>query len=129
MNLLKKAFGVTLGNSLRRILLSSLQGTSICAVKISGVEHEYSTIDNVKEDIVEIILNLKSVIIKGNTGFGNKKFTLNTSKKGAITAAMIDTVDGFEIVNPDLVICNTTKDIKLEMEIYYNFRKRIQSRQ
>ncbi len=113
---LEKGFGVTLGNSLRRILLSSLQGTAICAVKILGVEHEYSTIDNIKEDVVEIILNLKSIIIKGNTGFNNKKFTLNTSKKGAITAGMINTVDGLEIVNPDLVICTTTKDIKLEME-------------
>lgn len=113
---LEKGFGITLGNSLRRILLSSLQGTAICAVKISGVEHEYSTIENVKEDVVEIILNLKSVIIKGNAGFSNKKFTLNASKKGPITAGMIDTIDDFEIVNPDLVICNATKDIKLNME-------------
>lgn len=113
---LEKGFGVTLGNSLRRILLSSLQGTAICAVKISGVEHEYSTIDNIKEDIVEIILNLKSVIIKGNTGFNNKKFTLSASKKGPITAGMINTVDSFEIINPDLVICNATKDVKLNME-------------
>ena len=113
---LEKGFGITLGNSLRRILLSSLQGTAICAVKISGVEHEYSTIDHVQEDVVEIILNLKSVVIKGNTGFNNKKFTLNVTKKGPITAGMIDVVTGFEIVNPDLVICNATKDIKLNME-------------
>lgn len=113
---LEKGFGVTLGNSLRRILLSFLQGTSICAVKISGVEHEYSTIDNVVEDVVEIILNLKSVVIKGNTGYGHKKLTLNTSKKGPITAKMIRSADGFEITNPDLIICNTTRDRKLDME-------------
>jgi len=113
---LEKGFGTTLGNSLRRVLLSSLQGTAICAVKIVGAEHEYSTIENIKEDVVEIILNLKSVIISGNAGFGSKKFTLNSSKKGAITAGMIRTTDEFKIVNPDLVICNTTKDVKLVME-------------
>jgi len=70
---LEKGFALTLANSLRRVLLSSLQGTAICAIKIIGVEHEYSTIDNVREDVVEIVLNLKSVIIKGNTGFNKKK--------------------------------------------------------
>lgn len=113
---LEKGFGTTLGNSLRRILLSFLQGTSICAVRISGVEHEYSTLDNVVEDVVEIILNLKSIVIRGNTGYSHKKFTLSTCKKGPVTAKMIQTVDGFEIINPDLVICNTTKDRKLDME-------------
>ena len=113
---LEKGFGVTLGNSLRRILLSSLQGTSISAVKISGVEHEYSTIDNVVEDVVEIILNLKSIVIKGNTGYNHKKFTLSASKKGSITAGMIQKMGNFEIVNPDLVICTTTRDKKLDME-------------
>ena len=113
---LEKGFGVTLGNSLRRILLSSLQGTAICAVKINGVEHECSVIDGIREDVVEIILNLKSVVIRGSTGFENKKFTLKTSKKGSITAGMIKTVNGLEIVNNDLVICNVTQNIKLEME-------------
>lgn len=113
---LEKGFGVTLGNCLRRILLSSLQGTSICAVKISGVDHEYSTINNVVEDVVEIILNLKSIVIKGNTGYSHKKFTLNVLKKGPIKAGMIKHVSGFEIVNPDLVICNTTKEKKINME-------------
>jgi len=113
---LERGFGTTLGNSLRRILLSSLQGTAISAVKIAGVDHEYSTIENIKEDVIEIVLNLKSIVIKGNAGFTNKKFTLNTSKKGAITAGMISTVDGFEIVNPDLIICHATKDKELNME-------------
>jgi DNA-directed RNA polymerase subunit alpha len=80
---LEKGFGTTLGNSLRRVLLSSLQGTAICAIKIAGVDHEYSTIENVKEDVVEIILNLKSVVVSGNAGFVSKRFTLNTSKKRA----------------------------------------------
>lgn len=113
---LEKGFGLTLGNALRRVLLSSLQGTAICAVKISGIEHEYSVIDGVREDVIEIILNLKSIVIKGSTGFGTKKFSLRTSKVGAITAGMIKTVSGFEIVNPNLVICHTTRNIKLEME-------------
>ena len=78
---LERGFGVTLGNSLRRILLSSLQGTAIAAVRIHGVEHEYSTIDGVKEDVVEIILNLKSVVIVGSAGFDNKKFTLKALRK------------------------------------------------
>ena len=113
---LEKGFGVTLGNSLRRILLSSLQGTAICAVRIDGVEHEYSVIDGIKEDVVEVILNLKSVVIRGSTGFDNKKFTLKTSKKGAITAGMIKTAGDLEIVNKDFVICNITQNMKLDME-------------
>jgi DNA-directed RNA polymerase subunit alpha len=113
---LERGFGVTLGNSLRRILLSSLQGTAIAAVRIHGVEHEYSTIDGVKEDVVEIILNLKSVVIVGSAGFDNKKFTLKASKAGAITAGMIKATDGFQIANPDLVICHMTEDMSLEME-------------
>jgi DNA-directed RNA polymerase subunit alpha len=113
---LEKGFGVTLGNSLRRILLSSLQGTAICAVKMYGVDHEYSTIDNVEEDVVEIIMNLKSVVIKGSAGYGFKKVKLSLLKKGPITAGDIKIADDFEIINPGLVICNTTKDIKIEME-------------
>jgi DNA-directed RNA polymerase subunit alpha len=113
---LERGFGVTLGNSLRRILLSSLQGSAISAVKIHGVEHEYSTIDGVKEDVVEIVLNLKSLIIMGNAGFDNKKFTLHASKAGPVTAGMIKVATGFEIANPDLVICHMTKDFNLEME-------------
>ena len=113
---LEKGFGLTLGNSLRRVLLSSLQGTAICAVRISGVEHEYSVIDGVREDVVEIILNLKSVIIRGSTGFEKKKFTLSISKQGPVTAGMIQTVGNLEIVNTDLVICNVTQNIKLDME-------------
>ena len=113
---IEKGFGLTLGNSLRRVLLSSLQGTAICAVRISGVEHEYSVIDGVREDVVEIILNLKLVVIKGSTGFEKKKFTLSISKQGPVTAGMIKTVGGLEIVNTDLVICNVTQNIKLDME-------------
>lgn len=120
---LEKGFGTTLGNSLRRVLLSSLQGTAICAVKIAGVDHEYSTIENVKEDVVEIILNLKSIVISGNAGFSSKRFTLNTSKKGPITAGMINTTDEFKIVNPDLVVCNATKDTKLFMEFIVTSNK------
>jgi DNA-directed RNA polymerase subunit alpha len=114
---LERGFGTTLGNSLRRILLSSLQGSAICAVKISGVEHEYSTIDWVKEDVVEIILNLKSIAIIGSAGFDNKRLTLSATKVGPVTAGMIKTTADFKIANPDLVICNITKETKLDIEL------------
>lgn len=112
---LERGFGITLGNSIRRILLSSLQGTAICAVKILGIKHEYSSLDGIKEDVLEITLNLKSIIINGHTEFDKKIFILNVKRKGAITAGMITTPPGFSIVNPDLIICNTIKEIQVNM--------------
>jgi DNA-directed RNA polymerase subunit alpha len=114
---LDKGFATTLANSLRRIMLSSIYGTAICAVKIDGVQHEYSTIEGVKEDVSEIILNLKSVNIKGNLGFDEKKFTLPIIKKGIIRASMIQINSGFEIMNPSLIILTVTKNIRLDIEL------------
>lgn len=112
---LEKGFGITLGNSLRRILLSALYGTAIVAVKIRGIQHEYSTLSYVKEDIIQIILNIKSIVIKGNVGYGHKVFHLNVKSLGVITAGMIVVSKNFEIVNRDLVICTTTKNISINM--------------
>ncbi|MFQ3307004.1 MAG: DNA-directed RNA polymerase subunit alpha [Candidatus Midichloriaceae bacterium] len=114
---LEKGFGTTLGNTLRRVLLSSLQGTAICAVKIEGIDHEYSSIDGVMEDVLNIILNLKSIVFKGNTCFKHKKVQITASGKGPVKASAIATSTGFEVVNEDFVICNITKDINLNMEL------------
>lgn len=108
---LERGFGDTFGNSLRRILLSSLYGTSICAVKIDNIEHELSTIENIKEDFIDIILNLKNVIFKGNLGYNYKKLVLHVQKRGAITAGMIETTKNIDVVNKDHIICNVTGDV------------------
>ena len=114
---LERGFGLTIGNCLRRIMLSSLYGSSICSVRIGEVEHEYYSPSYVLEDIIDIHLNLKLVIFKGLLGFESKKFILPVRSKGQVTAAMIKLTDGFEVVNPDLVICNITQDIKLDIEL------------
>jgi len=120
---LEKGFGTTLGNSLRRILLSSLYGTSIVAVKIRGIQHEYSTLTYVQEDIMQILLNIKSIIIKGNVGYGHRIFHLNTKRFGAINAGMINTSKKFKIINKDAIICNTTKNISINMSFVISSNK------
>ena len=109
-------YGMTLGNSIRRVLLSSLAGSAITAVKIEGVSHEFSTISGVREDIIEIILNLKQVRFINP----NEEPTILTLKKvgGVVTAGDIASVNGVEVVNPKLVIANLDNaKSKLEMEI------------
>ena len=114
---LERGYGLTLGNSLRRILLSSLQGAAITAVKIPGVEHEFSAKSGVKEDVVDIILNLKKVAVKLHTA---EKKTIRITAKGpcVVTAGMIETGTDVEIMNPDQHICTLSKDADLEMELY-----------
>lgn len=110
-------YGHTLGNSLRRIILSSLPGAAITAVKIKGVDHEFSTIDGVKEDVITILLNLKNVRIHTNS---EEPVTITLSKKGEgeVTAGDIDNGGNVEILNTDLVIANLTdKKAELDMEI------------
>ena len=104
---LQKGFGATLGNSLRRIMLSSISGSSVVGVRIEGVEHEYSTISGVKEDVMDILLNLKSLVIITDSD-ARKTISLKVSGKMTVIAAMIDTCHGVEILNKDLVICNIT---------------------
>ena len=117
---LEKGYGVTVGNALRRILLSSLEGYAITGVKIPGVLHEFSTIEGVVEDVSEIILNLKMVRFKKITDVVDNKITINVAKKSQLTAADIaGATTSFEILNPDHVICNleTTAQFEIEMTV------------
>jgi len=113
---LERGFGHTLGNALRRILLSSMPGCAVEEVEIEGVVHEYSTIEGVREDVIEILLNLKGLAVLLNTG---EEAVLNLSKKGpgVVTAADIQTDHDVEIVNPDHVIANLNKSGELNMRI------------
>lgn len=114
---LERGFGVTIGNSFRRVLLSSLPGIAINAVKINGVDHEYSSIKGVKEDVYEIILNFKQVRFKQ---VEQSSGVIHISKKGAgvLTAKDIDdaTAD-YDVLNPDLIIANLAEDAELEIEL------------
>jgi DNA-directed RNA polymerase subunit alpha len=112
----ERGFGITIGNSLRRILLSSLQGAAITSVKIDGVLHEFSAIPGVKEDVTEIILNLKEVRLKLHTE-GPKMIRVKTEGPGVLKAGDILTGDAVEILNPDHPIATLTKDGKLSMEM------------
>ena len=113
---MERGFGYTLGNALRRVLLSSIPGFAITEVKIDGVVHEYSTIDGVQEDVVDILLNLKGVALKLN----NKSetiLTLNKDSEGVVTAGDFATGHDAEIVNPNHVIAHLTKGGKLNLEV------------
>lgn len=113
---LERGFGHTLGNALRRILLSSMEGSAIVDVEIDGVLHEYSTIEGVQEDIIDILLNLKGVCVKLNE---RNEATLTLSKKGpgAVTAADIQLDHDVEIINPEHVIANLTQAGELKMTL------------
>ena len=116
---LEKGFGVTLGNALRRTLLSALPGAAVTSIKIDGVQHEFSTIKGVKEDVAEIILNLKGLSVKTSSTDETFKKMLHLSHKGAgvITAGMINPDDEVEVLNPDMYICTLESDADLEMDI------------
>lgn len=113
---LERGFGYTLGNALRRVLLSSLQGAAVTAVKIENVLHEFSTIAGVREDVTHIILNIKDLRIKVQ-GPERRKLTLNASGAGEVTAGQIHCPGDVEILNKDLVICTLDKDGKINMEL------------
>jgi len=112
----ERGFGITIGNSLRRILLSSLQGAAITSVKIDGVLHEFSTIPGVKEDVTEIILNLKEVRLKLHTE-GPKTIRVKTEGPKVLKAGDIITGDAVEILNPEHYLATLSKDAKLSMEM------------
>jgi DNA-directed RNA polymerase subunit alpha len=112
----ERGFGITIGNSLRRILLSSLQGAAIVSVKIDGVLHEFSTIPGVKEDVTEIILNLKEVRLKLHTE-GPKTIRVKAEGLKVLKAGDIQTGDAVEILNPDHHIATLSRDAKLSMEM------------
>ena len=113
---LERGFGTTIGNALRRVMLSSMPGSAITSVRIDGVMHEFQKIDGVVEDVTSIILNLKSVVIKNHANT-NKTIRLSADKEGVVTAGDIETDADIEIVNPDLVICNLVKGGKIYMEM------------
>jgi len=114
---LKKGYGVTLGNSLRRVLLSSMPGAAATAIRIEGITHEYTTIPGVKEDIIEIILNIKELVVKIYSD-DPQILKLNVKGKRKVTAADIIPNINVEILNPDLTIATLNEDAKLNMEIF-----------
>ena len=115
---LEQGYGVTVGNALRRILLSSLEGYAITGIKIPGVLHEFSTIEGVVEDVSEIILNLKMVRFKKIGEVADSNITISVSKKKVLTAGdLAKATTAFEILNPDHVICNLDESAQFEMEL------------
>lgn len=113
---LKSGYGVTIGNPLRRILLSSIPGTAVTSVYIEDVLHEFSTIPGVKEDVIQIILNLKELVVKFHAP-GPKTLTLRAQSQGVVKASDFEVPSDAEIVNPDLVIANLAEDGRLVMEV------------
>jgi len=113
---LERGFGMTLGNALRRVLLSSLQGAAVSALRIDGVLHEISSIQGVREDVTDIVLNVKQLAIRMQ-GEGPKRLQLTATGPGEVTAGQIQTTGDIEISNPDLVICTLDDGAKLSMEL------------
>ena len=119
---LERGFALTLGNALRRVLLSSIQGTAVTAIQIDGVLHEFSSINGIREDVTDIVLNVKSLSLKLNTN-GPKKLILDAKGPGEITAKMINPNPDIEILNPEQVICNLDENTKVYMELVVNTGK------
>ncbi len=119
---LEPGYGITIGNALRRILLSSLEGYAISTVKIEGVDHEFSTIKGVIEDVTDIILNLKQVRFKKEVeDFDSEKVTLSITGQEEFTAGDINKfITGFRALNPELVICRMEPDVRLQIEMTIN---------
>jgi len=119
---LEPGFGVTIGNALRRILLSSLEGYAITSIRFSGVSHEFSTIKGVVEDLTEIILNLKQVRFKkvGDSGDSEKVFIVINGQEQFTAGDVTKFSANFEVLNPDFVICNMEKAVTLEVELTIN---------
>ena len=116
---LERGFGLTLGNALRRVLLSSLQGAAVTAIQIDGVLHEFSSIAGVREDVTDIVLNVKEINI-GMQGEGPKRMVLRKSGPGVVTAGDIQTVGDIEILNPDHEICTLDDGAEIRMEFTVN---------
>lgn len=116
---LEPGYGLTVGNALRRVLLSSLEGFAITSLRIEGIEHEFSTIEGVVEDVTEIILGLKQVRFKRQIDeIDNETVTVSISGKEQLTAGDFQKfISGFQVLNPDLVICNMDKKVNLNMEL------------
>ena len=113
---LEKGYGLTLGNSLRRILLSSIRGAAVTSIQVDGVLHEFSSIKGVREDVTDIVLNIKSLALKSHSDSA-KKLVLDAKGPGEIKASDITPVADVEILNPDLVICNLDENTNFHMEM------------
>ena len=113
---LERGFGLTLGNSLRRMLLSSIEGAAVTSVRIAGVLHEFSTIPGVREDVTDVILNLKQLRLKLSSD-GPKTLTLKAAGEGEVRAAQITPDADVEILTPDLHLCSLDKDGRLDVEL------------
>ena len=116
---LERGFGTTIGNAMRRVLLSSLPGSAVTSIKIDGVLHEFQKIEGVVEDVTTIVLNIKNLVVKNHTN-EPKKIRLTKSVEGPVTAGDIDKDADIEIMNPDLVICNLVKGGKISIEMNVN---------
>jgi len=112
----ERGFGTTIGNSLRRVLLSSLEGSAVTSIKIEGVSHEFTTIKGVMEDVTEIVLNVKNLVIR-LTGEGPKTMRISANKPGVLKAADIEADSSIEIVDKEQVIATLTEDVSFEMEM------------
>ncbi len=119
---LEKGYGLTIGNSLRRIMLSSIRGSAVTAIQIDGVLHEFSSIKGVREDVTDIVLNVKSLALKSNAD-GPKKLILEVTGPGEFKAKDINKNNDIEILNPELTICNLDEDTKFHMELTVNSGK------
>ncbi len=119
---LERGFGLTLGNALRRVLLSSLQGGAITSVQIDGVLHEFSSVAGVREDVTDIVLNLKGVAIRMDVD-GPKRLSVQAKGPGAVTAGDISESAGIEVLNKDHVICHLDEGASLYMELTVNTGK------
>ncbi len=119
---LERGFGMTLGNALRRVLLSSLQGAAVTNVHIDGVVHEFSSIDGVREDVTDIVLNIKQIALRMN-GEGPKRVVLRKSGPGVVTAGDIEETADVEVVNKDLILCTLDEGAEIRMEFTVNTGK------
>jgi len=113
---LERGFGVTLGNALRRVLLSSLQGAAVTAIQIDGVVHEFSSLEGVREDVVDIVLNIKQLALRMHAE-GPKRMTLRATGPGPVTAGQIDAPADIEVLNPGHVICTLDEGASVRMEL------------
>jgi DNA-directed RNA polymerase subunit alpha len=119
---LERGFGMTLGNAIRRILLSSLQGAAVTSVQIDGVLHEFSSIPGVREDVTDIVLNIKQLALRMH-GEGPKRMALTATGPGEVRASQIQVGHDIDIMNPDLVLCTLDDGVRLGMEFTVNLGK------
>ena len=119
---LERGFGLTLGNALRRVLLSSLQGAAVTSIQIDGVLHEFSSIPGVREDVTDVVLNVKQIALRMHVE-GPKRLTLSAEGPGEVTAGQIAEVADIEVLNPNLVLCTLDEGVALRMELTVNSGK------